>query len=57
MDISDTTLGKDLQEKRLIYAKAGIREYWVIDLEKKQLRGFQNIVNNDYQKEEIYSKG
>ncbi|MGK7940017.1 MAG: Uma2 family endonuclease [Crocosphaera sp.] len=57
IEISDTTLTKDLEEKRLVYANAGIQEYWVIEIDKKQLRRFRKVVNTDYQKEEIYMKG
>ena len=57
LEISDKTLTKDLQEKRLIYAKAGIREYWVIDVEKRALKVFRNLLNRDYQQEENYTTG
>ena len=57
IEISDKTLTKDLQEKRLIYAKAGIREYWVIDVEKRELKVFINLLNRDYQQEETYTTG
>ncbi|MEA5510443.1 Uma2 family endonuclease [Crocosphaera sp. UHCC 0190] len=56
IEISDTTLTKDLEEKRLIYAKAGIREYWVIEVEKKQLRVFKDLAKYNYQQEQIYTK-
>lgn len=32
IDVSDTTLRYDLEKKARLYAKHGIREYWVVDL-------------------------
>lgn len=37
IEISNTTLKVDLEQKTIIYAKAGIPEYWVIDLVNKKL--------------------
>ena len=37
VEISNKTLSKDLTEKSVIYARNGIREYWVIDLVNKNL--------------------
>ncbi|ACB50497.1 hypothetical protein cce_1147 [Crocosphaera subtropica ATCC 51142] len=56
IEISDKTLTKDLQQKRLIYAQAGIKEYWVIDVEKRELKVFKNLLNRNYQQEETYTK-
>ncbi len=55
IEISDKTLSKDLNQKRLIYAVAGIREYWVIDVEKRELKVFRSLSNGDYQQEETYT--
>lgn len=57
IEIYDKTLSKDLQQKRLIYAEAGINEYWVIDAEKRELKVFKNLFNGDYQQEETYKNG
>lgn len=34
-EIADTTRNRDLQAKRLDYARAGIPNYWVVDIEKR----------------------
>ncbi len=57
IEISDKTLSKDLQQKRLIYGNAGIREYWVIDVEKRELKVFRNLSNGDYKEEKTYTTG
>ena len=35
VEISDTTLSSDLKRKAMIYARAGIPEYWVADVNMK----------------------
>jgi Uma2 family endonuclease len=37
VEISDTTLGFDLTTKAELYARAGIVEYWVIDIQAKRI--------------------
>lgn len=37
VEIADTTLGFDLTAKAALYARAGIREYWVLDLPGKRM--------------------
>ncbi len=41
IEISDSTLNKDLNEKQLIYAQAGILEYWVVDVKAKKVFVFR----------------
>lgn len=36
IEIADSTLERDLTQKALIYAQAGIGEYWVLDLVSQQ---------------------
>ena len=57
IEVSDTTLSKDLQEKKVIYALNQIREYWIIDLNNHQLKVFQNPVNDAYMIEKILNQG
>jgi Uma2 family endonuclease len=35
IEVAHTTLAKDLRLKASVYAKYGVREYWVIDAEKR----------------------
>jgi Uma2 family endonuclease len=37
VEVSDTTLRFDRSNKALLYARAGIREYWVVDVKGRQL--------------------
>ena len=44
IEISDTTLDTDITDKAELYATAGIEEYWVLDLENRQLLVFREPV-------------
>ena len=48
VEISSTTLSKDLDEKQRIYARNGIEEYWVIDLSGKKVWVFTQPQENGY---------
>lgn len=37
IEVSDATLARDLSAKALLYARAGIAEYWVIDVTGRRL--------------------
>jgi Uma2 family endonuclease len=51
VEVADTTLKRDQEKKAVIYAKAGIIEYWVIDLNTKQVHIFRQSDENKYQQE------
>ena len=51
IEFSQATLSKDLNEKKDIYAQAGVKEYWIVDLKNIQLRVFRDLVNNHYTSE------
>jgi Uma2 family endonuclease len=40
VEVSDTTLARDLKRKLRLYGKAEIPEYWVIDIPGRQVRQF-----------------
>lgn len=42
LEVSDTSLNYDLTTKAELYATAGIPEYWVLDLDGKQLHVFRD---------------
>ncbi|HAC65635.1 MAG TPA: hypothetical protein DCF68_19415 [Cyanothece sp. UBA12306] len=57
IEISDSTLTKDLGIKKQTYALAKIPEYWVINLQQKVLKVFQNPQEDYYQIETEYTEG
>jgi Uma2 family endonuclease len=48
-EISDTTLSFDLGEKASLYAAGGIADYWVVDLNNRQLIVHRNPVRDPNQ--------
>ncbi len=57
IEISNTTLAYDLNDKKRVYAQAGIPEYWVVDLNARQVFIFRNPNQSDYQNQETISFG
>ncbi|MDJ0661648.1 MAG: Uma2 family endonuclease [Crocosphaera sp.] len=57
IEISNTSLSKDLGIKKTIYASANIQEYSVINLNSKTLKVFQSPQNNDYTIQKDYKSG
>ncbi|MDJ0580658.1 Uma2 family endonuclease [Crocosphaera sp.] len=56
IEIADSTLNKDLIDKKALYAKFNITEYWVIDIKNKILYVFQNPQADDYKITKTYQE-
>jgi Uma2 family endonuclease len=48
VEVADSSLNFDTNEKRILYAKAGIRDYWVVDINDRKLLVFRDPQNGDY---------
>ncbi len=48
VEVSDTTLSSDLTRKAEIYARGGIAEYWVVDLEARVIHQLSRTDGVDY---------
>lgn len=48
VEISDHTLEDDLTKKALLYARAGVIEYWVVDLPNRRLHVHQEPTASGY---------
>ncbi|MDP1822124.1 MAG: Uma2 family endonuclease [Archangium sp.] len=48
VEVSNTSLRDDLQRKARIYARAGIPEYWVVDVKKRELVVHRSPVGERY---------
>ena len=48
IEVADSSLDFDTNEKRLLYAKAGIREYWVVDINGRRLLVYRDPQAGDY---------
>ncbi|MEM9008982.1 MAG: Uma2 family endonuclease [Cyanobacteria bacterium P01_F01_bin.86] len=57
IEYADSSLTKDLEFKRQIYAEAGIREYWVINLKRMELVVFSEIIAGCYQRKKTLTNG
>ena len=57
VEVADTTLTYDLGTKRKLYAQAGIREYWVIDVAGRQLTLFRDLRNGDFSTQNTIGDG
>ena len=54
VEVADSSLDFDTNEKRLIYAKAGIREYWVIDVNGRRLLVYRDPQAGDYAVPQVF---
>lgn len=52
VEVANTSLNFDKLNKKQVYAKAGIIEYWSVDLNKKELIVHRDPVNLDYNSSE-----
>jgi Uma2 family endonuclease len=57
IEYSESSLTKDVEIKSQVYAKAGIQEYWVINLRTLQLIVFRVPSEEGYQSQEILTQG
>jgi Uma2 family endonuclease len=48
VEVSDTSLSFDTNEKRGLYARAGIAEYWVVDINGRHLNVYRDPRAGDY---------
>lgn len=57
VEIAGSTLGNDLGPKRIDYASAGIRNYWVVDIEGKRTHCYTDPQGADYAAIQVVSFG
>lgn len=53
IEVADSSLDFDTNEKRLLYARAGIRDYWVVDIAGRRLLVFRDPVAGDYASQQV----
>jgi Uma2 family endonuclease len=49
IEFANTSLSKDVEDKRITYASAMIQEYWVVNINEPQLVIFRHPASADYQ--------
>jgi Uma2 family endonuclease len=57
IEVADTTLDYDLSVKAGLYARAGIPEYWVLDLRGRRLRTLRQPADGSYGQTTEYAEG
>lgn len=57
IEYSDSSLDKDLNVKSAIYAQAGIKEYWVVNLRNKDVIVLRSLSNGSYQGRQVFRDG
>lgn len=57
VEVSDTTLRTDLREKVEKYGEAGIAEYWVVNVEQRQIEVYTRPQNGAYAETTVYAAG
>jgi Uma2 family endonuclease len=55
IEVADTTLAYDRGEKLRLYAGAGIKEYWIVNVRMKCIEVFRNPGKKDYRKTQAFS--
>ena len=57
IEYASSSLAKDLDAKRYTYARAGISEYWVVNLKERCVIVLRTFEAGDYQQESVVSDG
>lgn len=57
VEISDTTLAIDLGRKADLYARAGISEYWVVDVEGREVHRLRHPSDNGFSEKNVTAFG
>ncbi|MGF1497584.1 MAG: Uma2 family endonuclease [Elainellaceae cyanobacterium] len=57
IEYSNTSLAKDLEAKRQVYAQAQIQEYWVVNLKRMELVIFRQPIDDDYGEKQTLTDG
>lgn len=57
IEVADSSLAHDREVKKPLYAKAGVAEYWIINLADQQVEVFQKPVKGQYTFQRIHFPG
>jgi Uma2 family endonuclease len=54
IEVASSSVAYDREVKLKMYAKAGIPEYWIVNLEEGQIEVYQQPVGNEYAEEKAF---
>jgi Uma2 family endonuclease len=57
IEVADSTLGRDRSLKKRLYARAGIANYWIVNLTDRRLEVYTNPLLDDYQTQQTFPVG
>jgi Uma2 family endonuclease len=57
IEVSETSLDRDKGKKLLIYARSGVRHYWIVNLVDRQIEVYTNPGPDGYQSSEFLKAG
>jgi len=57
IEVSDSSIGADRGRKRRMYARAGIADYWIVDLNADRLEVYRNPSSGRYRSASLYRRG
>jgi Uma2 family endonuclease len=57
VEVSETTLDYDRRRKLPIYARAGISEYWILDVESESLEVYREPTGDSYGQRQVLRAG
>ena len=57
IEVSDTTLRRDREVKRALYARAGIPEFWIVNVGAREIEIHRSPVDGTYQSTECHGLG
>jgi Uma2 family endonuclease len=56
VEVADTTLKYDLDVKRSLYARSGVAQYWVVDIEQRIVHSHLEPVERWYKVHRVYER-
>ena len=57
IEVSQSSIDYDLEDKKRVYARSGIGEYWIVDLNCQQVNIFRSPTQEDYQDLSLVTTG
>lgn len=56
VEVADSTLATDRSVKKPLYAKEGIVQYWIVDVNGRQVEVYTEPVGSDYMRKKVYGE-